>query len=89
MGTDRQTEKFVVNFEFSPGASEKFGHYTETNIKKMLPIVLDDCVICSPVIQSRITKNGCITGNFSEQEAREIALALKSGPFPAPVTVTK
>jgi preprotein translocase subunit SecD len=48
--------------------------------------VLDDRVISAPVIQSRIPGDGRIEGNFSIQEAEDLALKLRAGALPAEIT---
>ncbi len=58
---------------------------TGKNIGKRLAIVLEGEVQSAPVIRSRITDRGQITGNFTPEEARELQIVLKSGAMPAPV----
>ncbi len=76
----------VVGFEFTPEAGEIFGELTGRNIGKRLAIVLDGVVISAPVIQSRISDKGQITGSENSDEAKNLALLLRSGAFVAPVT---
>ncbi|MCL5876116.1 MAG: protein translocase subunit SecD [Candidatus Dependentiae bacterium] len=78
--------QMVVGFEFTPEAGEIFGDVTGRNIGKRLAIVLDGIVISAPVIQSRINDKGQITGSENADEAKELALLLRSGAFVAPVT---
>jgi len=76
----------AVSFNLNAAGAAKFGNLTEQNIHKLLAIVLDNAVISAPSINSRITDNGQITGGgsgFSPEEARELALVLKSGALPA------
>ncbi|GAB6066306.1 protein translocase subunit SecD [Aquifex pyrophilus] len=75
----------AVNFELKSEAAEKFGEFTEKNIGKRLAIVLDNKVVSAPVIRSRISDRGQITGNFTAQEARDLALILRTGSLPAPL----
>ncbi len=76
----------VVNFKFSPEGGNKFYDLTSKNIYKPLAVVLDGVVITAPRINSGIKDNGQITGMRSSEEAKELALLLKSGAFVAPVT---
>ncbi len=84
---------WVVSFKMSPEGSRLMGKLTSENIQKRMAIVLDDKVESAPVIQSQITANGQITlgsaRNPQEQqdEANAIALVLRSGALPAPVTI--
>ncbi|MBP3513088.1 MAG: protein translocase subunit SecD [Elusimicrobiaceae bacterium] len=76
-----------VSFEFNAEGSKKFGQLTGANIGKNLAIVLDNTVQSAPTIQARITKQGRISGTFSAEEARALAIVLKAGALPAPVKV--
>ncbi len=75
----------AVNFELKSEAAEKFGEFTEKNIGKRLAIVLDNKVVSAPVIRSRISDRGQITGNFTVEEAQDLALILRTGSLPAPL----
>ncbi|HIP43685.1 MAG TPA: protein translocase subunit SecD [Aquifex aeolicus] len=75
----------AVNFELKSEAAEKFGKFTEENVGNRLAIVLDNKVVSAPVIRSKISDRGQITGNFTAQEARDLALVLRTGSLPAPL----
>ncbi len=76
-----------VSFTFNAEGAKKFGQLTGANIGKQLAIVLDNTIQSAPVVQSRITKDGRISGTFSAEEARALAIVLKAGALPAPVKV--
>ena len=76
-----------VSFTFNAEGSKKFGQLTSSNIGKQLAIVLDNTVQSAPVVQSRITKDGRISGTFTPEEARSLSIVLKAGALPAPVKV--
>ena len=76
-----------VAFTFNAEGSRKFGQLTGSNIGKQLAIVLDNTVQSAPVVQSRITKDGRISGTFTPEEARSLSIVLKAGALPAPVKV--
>jgi len=61
--------------------------YTAAHIGKALAIVLDGEVQSAPIIQSKIGESFIITGGFTEQEATDLALVLRSGALPVPVRV--
>jgi preprotein translocase subunit SecD len=75
----------VVNFATQPYAADKFGQYTGTHIGTRMAIVLDSRVISAPVIESRIPGDGRITGNFTIEEAEDLALKLRAGALPATI----
>ena len=76
-----------VSFSFNAEGAKKFGQLTGANIGKPLAIVLDNTIQSAPTVQSRITKDGRISGTFSAEEARALAIVLKAGALPAPVKV--
>jgi len=84
---------WVVSFKMSPEGSRLMGKLTSENVQKRMAIVLDDRVESAPVIQSQITSNGQITLGAARndqaqfEEANQIALVLRSGALPAPVTI--
>lgn len=77
----------AVSFQFNGEGAKKFGHLTGSNLKKNLAIVLDNTVQSAPTINSRITRDGQITGQFTMDEARQLAIVLRAGALPAPVNI--
>jgi len=80
------TGRPAVSFNLNATGAQKFGRLTEENIGRELAIVLDGQVVSAPVLRSRITDNGQITGGgngFSPEEAKDLVLVLKSGALPA------
>ncbi len=77
----------AVSFTFNAEGAKKFGQLTGANLNRQLAIVLDNTIQSAPVVQSRITKEGQITGSFTPEEARALAIVLKAGALPAPVKV--
>jgi len=78
----------AVSFNLTADGSQRFGRVTEENIGKRLAIVLDQNIQSAPVINSRITDSGIITGGpggFAQQEAQDLALVLRSGALPASI----
>jgi preprotein translocase subunit SecD len=75
----------AVGFSLNQDGARRFGQLTEQNINRQLAIILDNRVMSAPVIQSRITDEGQITGSFAQQEAQDLALVLRSGALPAPM----
>jgi preprotein translocase subunit SecD len=76
--------RFVLNNE----GVAKFSRVTTANIGKILAIVLDNRVVSTPRIESAITGSDArITGSFTQQEANDLALVLRSGALPASLTI--
>ena len=75
----------AVSFTFNQDGARRFGQFTEQNIGRSLAIILDNRVFSAPVIQSRIADEGRITGSFTQQEAQDLSLVLRSGALPAPL----
>ena len=76
----------AVSFSLKPDGATKFGNFTAANINRNLAIVLDGRVESAPVIEGRISDDGRIAGNFTQQEASDLALKLRSGALPASLT---
>lgn len=77
----------AVGFSFTGEGAGRFGKLTEENIGNRLAIVLDGVVKSAPVIRDRISSQGIITGDFTTDEARDLALVLRSGALPVPISV--
>lgn len=78
----------VVSFRFNAAGGKKFGDATRENAGKFLAIVLDDKVISAPRINEPILGgSGIISGNFTVQQAQDLALLLRAGALPAPLQV--
>lgn len=85
---DHQYNTPYVSLEFDPQGARIFERVTEANVKKQLAIVLDGAVYSAPVIQEKIGGGrASITGSFSMEEARDLAIVLRAGALPAPVKV--
>jgi preprotein translocase subunit SecD len=84
---DQTRAERQVSFTWSADAGREFGDLTEKNRGRQLAILLDGSVVSAPVIQSRITQQGVITGNFSAEEANDLAVILRSGALPIPVRI--
>ncbi|MBI3484768.1 MAG: protein translocase subunit SecD [Acidobacteria bacterium] len=76
---------YEVNFHLSVDAGKRFGVFTERNVNRRLAIVLDHKVYSAPVINSRIEDSGVIEGQFGQEEAKDLALVLRSGSLPASI----
>ncbi len=77
----------AVMFTLTTSGGKKFGKISGQNIGKAFAIVLDNEVISAPIIQAQIFSNGQITGNFSSQEANDLALILRAGALPVPLSI--
>jgi preprotein translocase subunit SecD len=77
--------RYEVRFTLSTDAARRFGPFTEANIGRPMAIVLDHRVQSAPTIQSRIEDSGRITGNFGQDQAKDLALILRAGALPASI----
>ncbi len=75
--------KWETSFQLSQDAGKRFGRYTEANINNKLAVLLDNQTRSVATINSKIEDSGRISGQFSEIEASDLALVLKSGSLPA------
>ena len=87
---DPDTMRPMVTFGMDAQGSIQLGELTGSNINSPLAIVLDDQILQSPNIQSRISSNGQITGDFTDQEVTSIVTILKGGSLPTkPVLISR
>jgi protein-export membrane protein SecD len=83
-----QDNEPVVSFRFDSVGARRFGDATRDNVGKPFAIILDNKVISAPVIREPILGgSGVISGNFTVQSANDLALLLRAGALPAPLTV--
>jgi preprotein translocase subunit SecD len=78
-----QNGRNAIAFTMSDAGAAKLGGLTGAHKKQRLAIVLDARVISAPMIQSRITTNGIITGQFTPQEVNGLVIVLNGGSLPA------
>jgi preprotein translocase subunit SecD len=76
----------AVRFLLTTDGARKFGRVTGENIGRSLAIILDGRVQSAPTIEGRITDEGRITGSFTSDEVADLALVLRSGALPAPMS---
>ena len=83
-----QNNEPVVSFKFDSIGGKKFGDATRENVGKPFAIVLDSKVISAPVIREPILGgSGIISGSFTVQSASDLALLLRAGALPAPISI--
>jgi preprotein translocase subunit SecD len=87
-GFDQRSGEPIVSFRFNTSGSRKFAQATSENVGQPFAIVLDNEVISAPVIREPITGgSGQISGSFTVQQANDLAILLRAGALPAPLTV--
>ena len=87
-GFDQRTNEPIVSFKFNTSGSRKFAQATTENVGQPFAIVLDGKVISAPVIREPITGgSGQISGSFTVQAANDLAILMRAGALPAPLTV--
>ncbi len=89
IGGELGSEPYVA-LEFNREGAKIFEKITSENVGKRLAIVLDNVVYSAPVIKERISGGrASITGAFTMEEARDLAIVLRAGALPAPVKVVQ
>ena len=85
-----QYNQASISFTLHGPGAQKFGKATAANIGTPFAIVLDNRIVSAPTIQSAITGgSGQITGQFTLQEAEQLAVVLRSGALPAKLQVVE
>jgi preprotein translocase subunit SecD len=89
-GFDQRTNEPIVSLRFNSTGARKFSQATQENVGLPFAIVLDNEVISAPVIREPITGGqGQISGSFTVQSANDLAVLLRAGALPAPLTVVE
>lgn len=79
-----------VGLEFNAAGADKFYDLTKANVGGHIAILLDNVVVSAPGVNMAIEGGiAQISGNFTEQAAKELVALLKSGAFSAPVEVVE
>lgn len=82
-----QFSRPTVSFELTAKGAEIFSRITGANVGKRFAIVLDGQIQSAPKIQERMGANAQITGNFTLEQANDLALVLRSGSLSIPVEI--
>ena len=89
IGGEFKNEAYV-GIEFNSEGAKIFDKITAENVGKRLAIVLDNTVYSAPVVKERISGGrASITGGFTMEEAKDLAIVLRAGALPAPVKVVQ
>lgn len=89
-GFDHNTREPIVTFRFNTNGARRFAATTQEAVGRPFAIVLDNKVISAPVIREPILGgSGQISGNFTVQEANDLAILLRAGALPAPLKVVE
>jgi len=87
-GFDQRTNEPIVTFRFNSSGARRFAVATQQNVGRPFAIILDNEVISAPVIREPILGgSGQISGNFLIEEANDLAILLRAGALPAPLTI--
>ncbi len=84
---DASTGQIVVLFQVKPEAQASFREFTSRRIQQPLCIVLDGIVQSCPIIQDVLSEGGSIRGNYTIDEARQVATLLNYGSLPVPLKI--
>ena len=85
---DNQNNETIVSFTLDRVGSKRFAKATTNNVGRRLAIILDNKIISAPQVREPILGgNGQISGDFTFQSATDLALLLRSGALPAPLTI--
>jgi preprotein translocase subunit SecD len=80
----------IVSLDLNARGARLFEEITAANVNRRLAIILDDTIYSAPVIKERIPGGrAVISGSFTSDEARDLAIVLRTGALPAPVTIAE
>jgi preprotein translocase subunit SecD len=87
---DQRTSEPVISFRFNAAGARTFARITSESVGRPIAIVLDDVVLSAPVIREPIVGGaGQVSGNFTAEDARQLAVQLRAGALPAKLTVVE
>jgi preprotein translocase subunit SecD len=87
-GFDQRSGEPIVSFRFNTNGARRFAQVTQENVGRPFAIVLDNQVISAPVIREPILGgSGQISGRFTVEQANDLAILLRAGALPAPLTI--
>jgi len=87
---DSQTGKPAISLQFTKEGGDKFEKITERNVGKPLPVILDNQIVTQPTVQAKITGGQAqISGSFTIDEAKQLAIQLNAGALPVPVNLVE
>ncbi len=87
-GFDQRSGEPIVSFRFNTNGARRFAQVTQENVGRPFAIVLDNQVISAPVIREPILGgSGQISGGFTVEQANDLAILLRAGALPAPLTI--
>ena len=89
-GVDQQTNASVVNIQFDAAGGRKFADLSTKNVGRPFAIILDGKVLSTPVFEEPILGGQArISGSFTPESANNLAISLRSGALPVPLTVVE
>ena len=87
---DQRTNEPVITFRFNNAGARAFARYTTENVGRPFAIVLDEVVLSVPVIREPILGgSGQVSGNFTVEAAKQLAVQLRAGALPAKLAVVE
>jgi preprotein translocase subunit SecD len=85
---DQRTNEPIVTFRFNAVGAREFARITGERVGAPMAVVLDGVVLAAPIIREPILGgSGQISGNFTVESASDLAMLLRSGALPAPLTI--
>lgn len=85
---NRESSQAVILFRFNSNGARRLAQVTRDNVGSALAVVLDQNVVSAPVIREPILGGSVeISGDFTAEQARDLALQVRSGALPAPLSI--
>ncbi len=87
-GVNPETNENVVNIQFDTQGGQKFAKLSTENVGQRFAIILDGEVLSAPTFEEPILGGAAqISGSFTPESANTLAISLRSGALPVPLTV--
>jgi protein-export membrane protein SecD len=86
VGFDRRNRP-EIQFTWDGTGAQIFREFTGENVGQRMAAIIDNVAVTAPTIQDRIGRSGVITGSFTLDEAKMVAVSLRSGALPIPLQI--
>lgn len=86
-GTDSTSGRWIVQVTNNAKGADAFGKFTGQNVGRLMAIVLDNQIKSVATIQSALYNTFQISGSFTQEQASQLALVLKSGSLPIKIKI--
>ncbi|GEM_PF-1015141 len=88
VGFNEYDQNYTIDLSFTPNGADKWAKMTRENVNRCIALEVNETIVSAPMVISEITGgNTRISGNYSKEEASELAHVLNIGTLPVGVRI--